>query len=130
MRRPSKQVRAEDLRGIVAAADKLAKAGIIAFTFGGTVNWHVMRLMDEILETACGAEKHDALMTMKANWAEEPCATKAFEEFHRWTSQIHPEAVHGHRPAAGLQSVSGRPRRDDAGRRLARRTAEGREPTG
>jgi hypothetical protein len=72
---------------LVAAADKLAAAGIPAFTFGGTVNWHVMRLMDEILETACGAEKHDALMTMKANWAEEPCATKAFEEFHRWTSK-------------------------------------------
>jgi raffinose/stachyose/melibiose transport system substrate-binding protein len=72
---------------LVAAADKLAAAGIPAFTFGGTVNWHVMRLMDEILETTCGAEKHDALMTMKANWAEEPCATKAFEEFHRWTSK-------------------------------------------
>jgi raffinose/stachyose/melibiose transport system substrate-binding protein len=72
---------------LVAAADKLAKAGIPAFTFGGTVNWHVMRLMDEILETECGAEKHDALMTMKANWAEEPCATKAFDELHRWTSK-------------------------------------------
>ena len=68
-------------------ADKLAAAGIPAFTFGGTVNWHVMRLMDEILETTCGAEKHDALMTMKANWAEEPCATKSFEELHRWTSK-------------------------------------------
>ncbi len=72
---------------LVATADKLAAAGIPAFTFGGTVNWHVMRLMDEILETTCGAEKHDALMTMKANWAEEPCATKSFEEFHRWTSK-------------------------------------------
>ena len=72
---------------LVAAAEKLAKAGIPAFTFGGTVNWHVMRLMDEILETECGAEKHDALMTMKASWAEEPCATKAFDELHRWTSK-------------------------------------------
>jgi len=26
-------------------------------------------------------------MTMKANWVEEPCATKAFEESHRWTSK-------------------------------------------
>ncbi len=62
---------------LVAAADKLAKAGIPAFTFGGTVNWHVMRLMDEILEIACGAEKHDALMSMKVNWAEKSYATKA-----------------------------------------------------
>ena len=45
----------------VADAAKLAAAGIPAFTFGGTVNWHVMRLMDVILETECGAEKHDAL---------------------------------------------------------------------
>jgi raffinose/stachyose/melibiose transport system substrate-binding protein len=72
---------------LVAAADKLAKAGIPAFTFGGTVNWHLMRLMDEILEIQCGPEKHDALMTMKVNWAEEPCATKSFEELHRWTSK-------------------------------------------
>jgi raffinose/stachyose/melibiose transport system substrate-binding protein len=46
-----------------------------------------MRLIDEILETQCGAEKHDALMTMKASWADEPCATKSFEELHRWTSK-------------------------------------------
>jgi raffinose/stachyose/melibiose transport system substrate-binding protein len=72
---------------LLAAADKLAKAGIPAFTFGGTVNWHVMRLFDEILETQCGSEKRDALMAMKANWAEEPCATKSFEEFHNWTSK-------------------------------------------
>ncbi len=71
----------------VAAAEKLAKAGVPAFTFGGTVNWHVMRLMDEILEVQCGPEKHDALMAMKVNWADEPCATKSFEEMHKWTSK-------------------------------------------
>jgi raffinose/stachyose/melibiose transport system substrate-binding protein len=72
---------------LLADADKLAKAGIPAFTFGGTVNWHVMRLMDEILEVECGPEKHDALMAMKLNWADEPCATKSFEELHKWTSK-------------------------------------------
>jgi raffinose/stachyose/melibiose transport system substrate-binding protein len=72
---------------LLADADKLAKAGIPAFTFGGTVNWHVMRLMDEILEIQCGPEKHDALMAMKLNWADEPCATKSFEELHKWTSK-------------------------------------------
>lgn len=71
---------------LLAAADKLKAAGIPAFTFGGTVNWHVMRLMDEILETQCGPEKHDALTGMTANWRDEPCATRSFEEFHRWTS--------------------------------------------
>jgi raffinose/stachyose/melibiose transport system substrate-binding protein len=72
---------------LVAAADKLAAAHIPAITFGGTVNWHVMRLMDEILEVKCGPAKHDAVMSMKVNWADEPCATAAFEEFHRWTSK-------------------------------------------
>lgn len=72
---------------LVADADKLAAAGIPALTFGGTVNWHLMRLMDEILEVQCGPEKHDALMAMKVNWADEPCATKSFEELHTWTSK-------------------------------------------
>jgi raffinose/stachyose/melibiose transport system substrate-binding protein len=72
---------------LVAVAEKLAAAKIPAFTFGGTVNWHVMRLMDEILEVECGPEKHDALMAMKLDWADEACATKAFAEFHRWTSK-------------------------------------------
>jgi raffinose/stachyose/melibiose transport system substrate-binding protein len=71
---------------LAADADKLKAAGIPAITFGGTVNWHVMRLMDEILETECGAAQHDALMNMKVNWADESCATKSFEEFHKWTS--------------------------------------------
>ena len=46
-----------------------------------------MRLMDEILEVQCGPEKHDALMATKVNWADEPCATKSFEELHKWTSK-------------------------------------------
>lgn len=72
---------------LVAAADKLAAAHIPAITFGGTVNWHVMRLMDVILEAQCGVAKHDALMGMTVSWTDEPCATKSFEEFHKWTSK-------------------------------------------
>jgi raffinose/stachyose/melibiose transport system substrate-binding protein len=71
---------------LVADADKLKAAGVPAITFGGTVNWHVMRIMDEILETECGVARHDDLMNMKTSWADEPCATKSFEEFHKWTA--------------------------------------------
>jgi len=71
---------------LVADAEKLKAAGIPAITFGGTVNWHVMRLMDMILETKCGVEKHDRLMGMQVSWADEACATASFEEFHKWTS--------------------------------------------
>ena len=72
---------------LLADADKLAAKGIPAITFGGTVNWHVMRLMDEILEVKCGPEKHDALTSMKVSWADEPCATASFEEMHKWSSK-------------------------------------------
>jgi raffinose/stachyose/melibiose transport system substrate-binding protein len=72
---------------LAADAQKLKDAGIPAITFGGTVNWHVMRLMDVILEAKCGAEKHDQLMDMKLSWADEPCATASFDEFHKWTSE-------------------------------------------
>lgn len=69
-----------------ADAAKLKEAGIAPMTFGGTVNWHLMRLMDVILETKCGAEKHDQLMDMKLDWATEPCATESFVELHDWTA--------------------------------------------
>jgi raffinose/stachyose/melibiose transport system substrate-binding protein len=69
---------------LVAAAEKLKAVGIPAITFGGTVNWHVMRLMDVILEAKCGAEKHDALMSMKVSWKEEPCTTQSFAELDKW----------------------------------------------
>lgn len=68
-----------------AAAEKLGEAGIPAFTFGGTVNWHVMRLMDVLLETTCGAETHDKLVAMEVSWTETPCATDAFTEMQWWT---------------------------------------------
>lgn len=69
-----------------AAAAKLKEAGIAPMTFGGTVNWHLMRLMDVLLETKCGAEKLDQLMDMKLDWSTEPCATESFVELHDWTS--------------------------------------------
>ncbi|WP_033057214.1 ABC transporter substrate-binding protein [Sinorhizobium arboris] len=69
---------------LVAAAEKLKAAGIPAFTFGGKVNWHLMRLMDVILETKCGAEKHDKLMKMELKWTEEACATESFTEMEKW----------------------------------------------
>ncbi|MBZ5762361.1 extracellular solute-binding protein [Rhizobium sp. VS19-DR104.2] len=68
-----------------ADAAKLKKAGIPAMTFGGTVNWHLMRLMDFILEAKCGPEKHDALMTMKADWSAEACASASFTELSDWS---------------------------------------------
>ncbi|MGZ2385951.1 ABC-type glycerol-3-phosphate transport system substrate-binding protein [Rhizobium brockwellii] len=103
----------------LAAADKLKAAGIPAFTFGGTVNWHVMRLMDVILETKCGAEKHDALKAMTLDWTKEPCATESFAEFAKWTKDYTLQAIHGHRQQTVLQPLHRGSCGDDARRRLA-----------
>jgi raffinose/stachyose/melibiose transport system substrate-binding protein len=69
---------------LLAANDALVAAGIAPFSFGGSVNWHLMRLLDTLIETKCGAAMHDALKAMTVSWVEEPCATAAFEELDRW----------------------------------------------
>lgn len=76
----------ETYEDLVAAAQALADAGITPIEFGGTVNWHVMRLLDSLLETECGADGYQALVTKEADWAEEDCVTATFEEFATWTS--------------------------------------------
>lgn len=70
---------------LLAAAEALKAEGIPAITFGGTVNWHVMRLMDVLLETKCGAETHDKLIAMEANWSTTPCAAESFAELKNWS---------------------------------------------
>ena len=80
---------------LVAAADALVAAGITPLEFGGTVNWDVMRLLDSIIETKCGAETHDQLNALSANWADTPCVTEAFTAFHDWTSNYLNEGFMG-----------------------------------
>ncbi|WP_454296030.1 ABC transporter substrate-binding protein [Salana multivorans] len=69
---------------LVAAAEKLKAAGITPIEFGGTVNWHVMRLLDSLIETTCGAEKADELNTGDGDWSAEPCVDEAFTELKTW----------------------------------------------
>ncbi len=69
---------------LVAAADKLKAADITPFTTGGTVNWYVMRLLDSLIETKCGADTADKLNTLKASWATESCVTESFTELKKW----------------------------------------------
>lgn len=72
---------------LIAANDKLAASGVSPIQFGGTVNWHLMRLLDNLLELKCGAETHDALKSLQASWATEPCATAAFTELKLWVDK-------------------------------------------
>lgn len=52
---------------LVDAAAKLKAAGITPITFGGKDNWHIMRLLDNLLETNCGSQQSDQLNTLKAS---------------------------------------------------------------
>lgn len=73
---------------LLSVAKALKKEGIPAITFGGTVNWHVMRLMDVLLETKCGVDKHDKLIGMELNWSTTPCAIESFAEMKMWADDF------------------------------------------
>jgi len=73
---------------LVAAARQLRDAGITPMTFGGTVNWHVMRLLDNLIETKCGAELADELNKGDADWGTTPCVTEAFTELQMWGDEF------------------------------------------
>ena len=73
-----------DYDGLVDAAEKLKAAGITPIEFGGTVNWDVMRLLDSLIETTCGAEVADELNTGDGDWSSEKCVTEAFTELKTW----------------------------------------------
>ncbi len=72
---------------LVADADTLASKGITPIEFGGTVNWHVMRLLDNLIETKCGAETRDKLFDKKISWADTPCVTDAFTDLKKWSDK-------------------------------------------
>lgn len=69
---------------LLAAVDKLKASGITPIQFGGTVNWHVMRLLDNLIETKCGADKADELNKADGDWSAEQCVTDAFTELKKW----------------------------------------------
>jgi raffinose/stachyose/melibiose transport system substrate-binding protein len=73
-----------DYEGLVEAAEQLKDAGITPIGFGGTVNWHVMRLLDALIETKCGADVADELNTGDGDWSSEDCITDAFTELKSW----------------------------------------------
>jgi raffinose/stachyose/melibiose transport system substrate-binding protein len=84
---------------LIAANDKLVAAGIIPLTMGGKDSWHIMRLLDVLTEYTCGAETHDALLTLGKSWADEACATEAWTEFARWT-----RGGYSHKDLLGIDS--------------------------
>ncbi len=70
---------------LIAVCEQLKAAGIAPITFGGSVNWFLMRLVDVLLEKNCGAEEHDKLIGMELDWSTHPGVLKTFEELKHWS---------------------------------------------
>ena len=85
----------ETYEDLVAVADDLVAAGITPIEFGGTVNWHVMRLLDSLIETKCGVETADKLNTEQTGWDSEPCVTEAFTDLKTWADKYVNEGFMG-----------------------------------
>ncbi|MBF5080765.1 extracellular solute-binding protein [Quadrisphaera sp. INWT6] len=77
-----------------AAAAKLAAAGITPITFGGTVNWHVMRLLDSLIETNCGSDTFDQLVTTETSW-DTPCVDESFTQLKTWGDEYFNDGFQG-----------------------------------
>ncbi|WP_185278673.1 ABC transporter substrate-binding protein [Leifsonia shinshuensis] len=71
---------------LMADNEKLKAAGITPIEFGGSVNWYVMRLLDNQLETKCGATLNDKLTGLKADWSKQSCVTAAFTDLKKWAT--------------------------------------------
>lgn len=65
---------------------QLKEAGIYPISFGGKFGWHPMRLLDYLLEVACGPEKHDQLNALEVSW-EDACVVEAYDLFQKWVEQ-------------------------------------------
>lgn len=66
-----------------ADCQKLKDAGIFCASTGGKFGWHVMRLVDYFVETACGPELHDQLNALEASW-DQQCVIDAYGKLRKW----------------------------------------------
>jgi raffinose/stachyose/melibiose transport system substrate-binding protein len=76
-----------DYNALVAAADALVAQGVVPIEFGGTVNWHVMRLLDNLIETTCGSDTRDQLFNKDADWGATACLDQAFADLKTWSDK-------------------------------------------
>ena len=73
---------------LIAAAEALVDAGIAPMALGGSVDWHVMRLLDALIETKAGAAGADALTQGGESWADNAAVDAAFIELERWGNEF------------------------------------------
>jgi len=64
----------------------IKKNGIIPLSTGGKFGWHVMRLVEALIEMYAGADQHTKLSALDADWTSEG-VVKAFEKFKEYTDK-------------------------------------------
>lgn len=75
----------ETYEELLDACEKLKAIKVAPITFGGSVNWHLMRLMDVLLEKNAGAAEHDSLIAMQTSWKDNANVIKSFEDLKFWS---------------------------------------------
>src|SRR5690554_4554607 len=61
----------------------LKEEGYTPFALAGKFGWHVMRLNEALLEMYAGADLHDQLSGLEADWTD-PAVVKAYEKFKEY----------------------------------------------
>ncbi len=68
---------------IEAAAATLKENGYVPFETGGLNGWHVMRLVELLVEHYAGAELHDKMNSFEESWDNE-AVVQAFAKYKEW----------------------------------------------
>lgn len=68
-----------------AACDTLLENGVTPFAAGAGSN--IMRYTEALLEYYCGAEEHDSLLSLEADWSASENVAKAFAKLKEWNDK-------------------------------------------
>lgn len=73
----------EELEGV---CQTLKENGVYCATVGGRFGWHTMRILDYLIEVACGPDMHDRLNRLEERW-DSPCVVEAYTLFQKWVDE-------------------------------------------
>ena len=75
------------LEELETVCDTLVENGVAPFATGGTSGWHIFRYLEALLEYYAGAEEHDALNALDADWASSEAVTSTFAKLKEWSDK-------------------------------------------
>jgi raffinose/stachyose/melibiose transport system substrate-binding protein len=73
----------EELEGAMAT---LKQNNITPISTAGLNGWHVMRLLEAMIEMYAGPDVHDKLLTLEEDWSQ-PSVVQAFTKFKEWIDE-------------------------------------------